>query len=185
MLFQGSIFPNIISNMSNWGFFLYLFPFLLALAIFYGVLSFAAKDQLPKSARGLISVIFAFFVMLYASANPGIVQFFASLTGTGLIVATGLLFIIILLGVAGVPITHLVWGDKSNAFVKWGIILILILIGIILFTGANVGGFIQLPTWISSSEFFTVLFFIFIIAIAVWWLGNEGEAAPKVKEEKK
>ena len=61
------IFGTLVQNMASLGFFQFLFPFLLALAIIYGLLTFALKDRLPKSAMALISLILAFFVMIYSS----------------------------------------------------------------------------------------------------------------------
>ena len=91
-------FQQMIQNMVSLGFFQFLFPFLLALAIFYGLLRWALPDQLPNSATGLVSLILAFFVMLFASANPGIVEFFKDISGWALIAGTGILFLVILLG---------------------------------------------------------------------------------------
>ncbi len=170
ILFQG-FFPTIVNNLQSWGFFLYLFPFLLTLAIVYGVLSFAAKEQLPKSARGLIAIVLAFSMMLYSFWNPGIVQFFANLTGGGLIFFSGLLFVIIFLGLMGVKIRDITWGD--NKWAKWISVLVLLFISLIIFLGAGAGSFFTLPSWVSTGEFMTLLFFVFIIAIAVWWLGSD------------
>jgi len=182
VLFQfGGAFPQILSDMQSMGFFLYLFPFLLALAIFYGVLTFALEKQLPKPARGLVSVIFAFFVMLYSSWNVMIVSFFANLGGMGLIVGSGILFIAILLGLMGFDIKNLTSGEGKS---KWIFILFIILIGVLIFLGAGAGWLIDIPSWSTTSQFWTALFFIIILAIVVWWLGsgeNSGGAAPAAK----
>ncbi|RLJ09496.1 MAG: hypothetical protein DRP15_03575 [Candidatus Aenigmatarchaeota archaeon] len=171
VLFQlGSAFPELLRNMEDLGFFLYLFPFLLALAIIYGVLTWALKDQLPKSARGLISIIFAFFVMLYSSWNEYIVTFFANLGGSGLIVGSGILFIVILLGLIGFDIKSLT-GEKAGTS-KWIFIFAIIIIGLLIFFGAGAGWLIEVPPWSTTSEFWTVIFFIFILALVMWWMGQ-------------
>lgn len=178
VLFQfGGAFPQILQNMENMGFFLYLFPFLLALAIFYGILKYTMGDKLPNSAIGLISIIFSFFVMLYSSWNTMIVSFFANLGGMGLIVGSGLLFVIILLGITGFKI-----GDvfKEGA-AKWAFVLTIIFIGVLVFFGAGAGWLIQLPSWSNTGEFWTALFFIVIIVLAIWWLG--GSSAEEGKSE--
>ncbi|MFH1978604.1 MAG: hypothetical protein ABIJ92_04735 [Candidatus Aenigmatarchaeota archaeon] len=173
VLFQagGSAFPVILQNLQNMGFFLYLFPFLLALAIIYGVLSFSLSAQLPNSARGLISIIFAFFVMLYSSFNVGIVTFFANLTGIGLIVGSGILFVAILLGLIGFDIKKLTEGDGHS---KWIWILAIIVIAILIFFAAGADQFGLVPSWATSSEFMTLVFFVVIIALAMFWLGSGG-----------
>jgi hypothetical protein len=166
------IFGTLVANMSRLGFFQFLFPFLLALAIVYGLLNFALAKQLPKSARALISLIVAFFVMLYSSWNVMIVNFFAQLSGTWLIVATGLIFIVLLLAIAGFNVQEFL-GDKKWG--KWVLVLLLVAIGIILFFGAGAGYLINVPGVVFSSDLWTILFFVIILAVVLYFLGTEGE----------
>jgi len=174
ILFQGA-FPGLVGSLQSMGFFLYLFPFLLSLAILYGVLSWALEEQLPKSARGLISIILSFFVMLWAGTNAGIVNLLANLSGAGLAVASAILFIVVLLGLMGHKISDVTHGDRS----KWIFIIVIILIVILIAFGAGAGTFIPIPSWVSSTDFMTVVFFVFILAIAMWWLGTETEGGKK------
>ena len=187
LLFQvGSVFPNITQNLQNMGFFLYLFPFLLALAIFYGILYWVfcsgEKPKLPKSAVALISIILAFFVMLYSSWNAAIVLFFTNLSGAGLIIGSGILFIAILLGLMGFNIERLTQKDEAGRG-RWIFVIGVLVIGILIFFGAGGASFGLIPEWSDNGEFLTALFVIAIIGLAVWWLGsegkNEGAAAPK------
>ena len=175
---QYGAFYQILLNMENMGFFLYLFPFLLALAIFYGVLKYTMGDRLPNSAIGLISIIFSFFVMLYSSWNYMIVSFFANLGGMGLIVGCGLLFVIILLGITGFKINKVF----DTGISKWAFILTMIFIGVLIFFGAGAGWLIQLPYWSTTEDFWTALFFIVILALAMWWLGT-GKGEEEAKKE--
>jgi hypothetical protein len=182
LLFQvGGVFPNLTQNLQNMGFFLYLFPFLLALAIFYGILYwvFASGDKpkIPRSAIALISIILAFFVMLYSSWNTMIVQFMANLSGAGLIVGSGILFVAILLGLVGFNIEGLT-GEAAGRG-KWVFIIGVLVIGILIFFAAGGGSFGLIPEWSNNGEFLTALFVIAIIGLAVWWLGNEGGGGPK------
>jgi len=177
VLFQigGAAFPQILQTLQGMGFFLYLFPFLLSLAIIYGVLTFAfggEKKILPKSAIGLIAIIFSFFVMLYSSFNIGIVTFFANLTGAGLIVGSGILFVAILLGLVGFDIGKLTGGEGSS---KWVWILGVMVIALLIFFAAGADQFGLVPKWANSSEFLTLIFFVIVIALAMWWLGAAGE----------
>src|SRR4030066_401761 len=111
-----AFFDNLVINMQNLGMFQYLFPFLLALAIFYGVLMWAMGDRIKKGPVGLISIVLAFFVMLYANINPMIAGFFAMLGGTTLIVASGILVIAIFLGLAGFKLQDVFSGTYSKWF---------------------------------------------------------------------
>lgn len=166
------IFGTLVQNMASLGFFQFLFPFLLALAIVYGLLNFALAKQLPKSARALISLIIAFFVMLYSSWNVMIVRFFAQMSGTWLVVATGLIFIVLLLAIAGFNVQEFL-GDKKWG--KWVLVLLLVAIGIVLFFGAGAGYLINVPGFVLSSDLWTVLFFIVILAVVLYFLGTEGD----------
>jgi len=168
----GSALPQLLANAQTMGLFLYLFPFLLSLAIFFGIISYAMGDKMPKSAISLISIILAFFVMLYSSWNPGIVDFFANLSGAGLIVGSGILFLIILFGLLGFKTEGLFGGEKS----KWVFIFAIIIIAIMIFIGAGGSSFGIIPNWAGNAEFMTVVFFIVIIALAMWFMssGNGG-----------
>ena len=172
-------FGTMVMNLQNMGFFLYLFPFLLALAIFYGILYWVfydkEKPKLPKSAIALISIVLAFFVMLYSSWNVMIVQFLANLSGAGLIVGCGILFIAILLGLMGFNIEGLTNASAGRS--KWIFLIGVIVIGILIFFGAGGDAFGLIPDWSNNGEFLTALFVIAIIGLAVWWLGSEGGGA--------
>jgi len=173
-------FQILIQNMSRLGFFNFLFPFLLALAIVYGLITWALKDQLPKSARGLISLIIAFFVMLYSSWNTMIVDFFANISGQFTVVATGLLFIAMLIAITGYKPKDLL----ENKTAKWVTVLVLVFIGIVIFFGAGAMWLINVPGWTVSPEVWAVLFFIVILAIVMFFLGQEeGGGAPAEKKE--
>ena len=159
-----------LQNMVSLGFFQFLFPFLLALAIFYSIINFAAGERIPKSANGLISLILGFFVMLFASANPQIVGFFQSISGTGLIVGTGILFLVILLGILGFK-TEDMFGDKDQNK-KWIFVLVVVVAGFIIFFGAGAGAF--LPGITIGQDWFTIIFFVVMLAIVLWFLGRDG-----------
>lgn len=167
-----------VNSMQNVGLFQYLFPFLLSLAIVYGALSYALGDKLKKGPVGLISIVLSFFVMLYASSEPMIVGFFATLGGTTLIVASGFLVIVILLGLAGFKLHEVFSGD----YMKWFLVFAVILIGVILFFGASGGNFINVPGFIVNSDFTVFIIVILIIALAMWFMTKEG-GGEKPKEE--
>lgn len=172
VLFQISLgfggFQQMLSNMVNLGFFQFLFPFLLALAIFYGILKYAMGDRLPNSAVGLISLILGFFVMLFAAGNPSIVIFLQTISGSALIISTVILFFIILLGMIGWKI-----GDVFTG--PWKLIVTLVILAIVLSVVFGAGTFL-IPGVTVGSDFWTIVFFIIILAIVLWFLGKGGGA---------
>ncbi len=169
-----STWNAIISELGNLGVFVFVLPFLLALAVFYGVLMFAFKDKMPKSAIGIISLVMAFFVMLYTSYNVMIAGFFAALGGSALIVGSGILVAVIFLGLIGFNVEKLTAGDKS----KWLFILGIIAIAVLIFFGAGAQWFVPIGNVTVSQQFQVAVFFIIILALAIWWLGGGKEEQP-------
>ncbi|HJW97301.1 MAG TPA: hypothetical protein VJ485_04030 [archaeon] len=176
-----ALFDNLVINMQNLGMFQYLFPFLLALAIFYGVLMWAIGDRIKKGPVGLISIVLAFFVMLYANTNPMIAGFFANLGGMTLIIGSGILVIAILLGLVGFKLNEVFSGKYS----KWFLVFAVIIIGLIIFFGASGGSFLSVPSFFINSDFTTAIIVIVIIAVAMWFMTQGEGGGEKPKEEVK
>ena len=163
----GDPFPVMILGLEKIGVFLYLFPFLLTLALTYGVLSYAMEKQLEKSARALISIVMGFFVMLFSLWNPGIVTFFANAFGFTLIVGAGLLGIIILLGLIGIKFEDLMKNEKA----KWTFSGSLILIGIIIFA-VSAGSAIFGTDFLASSEILAIVLMLAILGFSAWFISQ-------------
>lgn len=180
-------FQGIINNMQSMGFFQYLFPFLLALAIIWGLMKSTPKikEMFPDQAKALISIIFAFFVMLYTSWNSMIVSFFANLGGTFLVLASGIIFIILLTGLIGFHPWELISGDKGNKWAMYGVALLIVFFLILVLMGAGAGWLIPIPGISLGSDFWTVVFVIAILAIAFWAMTQKdgGGAKPEEKKE--
>ncbi|MCX6814430.1 MAG: hypothetical protein NTY20_02170 [Candidatus Aenigmarchaeota archaeon] len=158
-------FPAMILGLEKIGVFLYLFPFLLTLAVTYGVLSYSLEKQLERSARALISIVMGFFVMLFSMWNPGIVVFFANAFGFTLIVGSGLLVIIILLGLIGIKPEDLTKNEKS----KWILTGAIILIGVIIFA-VSAGSAIFGTNFLESTEILTIAMLLAILGFSAWFI---------------
>ena len=180
VLFQFGL-SNVVFSLERLGFFQLLFPFLLSLAIVYGVLSWTAKERLGKAPIALISIVISFFVMLYAATNSFIVTFLTQFSGVALIAGTGILMILILLGLVGVKFHgkkeegNIYEALKGN-WVMGAVILIVLYIVITAIFGSS--GFFP-PGFLINNDFWTVVFFIIVLVVAVKFLGGEE------KEEKK
>ena len=178
---MASPFVPLIGNLNQLGFYQFLFPFLLVLAISYGALEYAlggAKDKriMPKSAIAIISMIIAYFVVNYSGGvGSGMALFFTQLFGQGMSVAVGILVIIILLGLFGIKPTELKEGKKTAGFTA--LVGIIVLIVFLAFVGSanslGLGGLrLDQNAW-------TVIVFLIIFIAVLWALGREE------KEEKK
>lgn len=172
------IFSTMIGNLQSLGFFQFLFPFLLILAISYGTLRYSLKNVLPKSAAGLISIIIAFFVMNYSGQyGIAVANFFTNLFGWGLIVASGILVVVILLGLLGLKIKEDITAKEKAPLSTIAFTVGVIFIGFLIFIG-SLGAQLGLPgigTITLTSDFWTIIFFIFILVVVLWFLGREEE----------
>ena len=168
------VFENLLGNLNRLGFFEFLLPFLLFLAIIFGVLRFSLKEQLDKSAAALISIVASFFVLNYSgSVGIQVAAFFTNFFGASMIFLAGILLILVFLGLVGVKPDKLF--DTSGH--KWAFVLLIVFIGILLFIGAGGGGLLQIPSSIggfTGNDVATLVFFLIILGLAVWFLGNQG-----------
>ncbi|MBI4175972.1 MAG: hypothetical protein HY518_02110 [Candidatus Aenigmarchaeota archaeon] len=175
VLAQTNPFIPLLGNLRNLGLFEFLLPFLLALAIVYGILR-KMVPQLEKTASSLIAIIVAFFVMNYSGqAGVQMAQFFTQFFGGGLIVLTGLLVIIIFLGLAGFDMSKIFLPGKGST---WALVLLLGFIGFALFLGAGGSTLVPIPTNIGGfggADVTAIIFFLIIIALAVWFLSRSEE----------
>lgn len=167
----------ILGNMQSLGLFEFIFPFLLVLAIAYGVLRYSLKEILPKSAAGLVSIVIAFFVMNYSgTAGYQLSKFFSSLFGGGLIVASGILVLVIILGLLGLKIGDITTG-KEKKTVTGAFVVAVIFIVFLIAVGAS-GSYLPWVMPITlTSDFWTIIFFIIVLVIVLWVLAREGEKA--------
>jgi hypothetical protein len=181
LLAQFGGLSTLIYNMQSMGFFQFLFPFLLVLAVVYGVLIYALPREFPKSAKGLISLIIAFFVMLYAASTFNIAQVLAQMFGsTVLMVGSGILILVIILGILGITPSNLWKKQKEGEQVTgagWVIVLLVVIVGILVVFGTGIESVIGIPGWIGSSDLWTIIFFLVILAVVFYFLKSEKEPA--------
>ncbi|MFH1294844.1 MAG: hypothetical protein ABIH90_02795 [Candidatus Aenigmatarchaeota archaeon] len=170
---MAGIITSMLQNLLQMEFFQLLFPFMLALAIIYGVLSKVADSWLPKSARGIVSIILAFFVMLYSSMNPALYLFLTGLSGPWLMIATAVIFLIIIFTMVGIDITKIgsnddkeKWSWKTGAF---ALIIVFIFVAFFAgYSGFGIGGIN-----IMSSDLWSILFFVVILGIVMHYLTKD------------
>jgi len=163
--------------LNSLGFFQFLFPFLLILAIAYGGLEFGlggggekGKRIMPKSANALIAIIIAFFVMNYSGGvGNSIAIFFSQLFGQGMIVAVGILLVLILIGLFGVRPSDLHDKPKRGVIAIAGVV-VLIVFAVFMGSGTSLGlGGISI-----DQNFWTIVIFIVILLVVMWALTKEG-----------
>ncbi|MFP4115716.1 MAG: hypothetical protein ACLFTQ_00715 [Candidatus Aenigmatarchaeota archaeon] len=169
-------------------FFEYALPWLLTFAIVYGFLQHYKVPE-SKSARGVISIVLAFFVM--PAAAP--VMSFLREVGAGLVViVTGIIFFLVLLeltrtkkhpgvqehpqtgeeivpeGAKGADRQSIVEAHPKTFGALVVIILVVILWGAGGFEIMGLGEIIPMVSW-------PTLFFLAVLALAIWWMISESE----------
>ena len=164
-----SPFPPMILGMEQLGIYLYLFPFLLTLALVYGVLSYSLKDQLPNSARGVVSLVAAFFMLLFSYFNPAIVSFFVNLFGYGLIVGSGVLILIFLFGLFGIKPEDVTSEKKA----KWIYVAAMVIISVVVISASVATMYMGTITFLQSTSLWVFAFFIILVIGALWFLSEK------------
>ncbi len=180
------LFETMVLNMQRMEFFQYLFPFLLAFALLYGLMQYVfGKEKLGGSrVHTLIAIVLAFFVMLYSSYNTWLYTFLTNASGVWLGFATVVLLLVLVLALAGVNI-HTLLADEKNKWIKYLVVLIIIYVALMAILGQGGLFSMYMPYWLTGSDLWTVIFVIIIIALVFWFVGSEDKGdsgAPEKKE---
>ncbi|MCK4634758.1 MAG: hypothetical protein KAT37_02705 [Candidatus Aenigmarchaeota archaeon] len=163
-----------LMDVTQSSFFVYILPWLLTFAIVFGILG---HYEIPKnkSARAIIAIALAFFVMPVAAPVVAIL----GQLGMGLVMLfAGLLFILILFEMTGIK--HFGKGidkgidarQKITEKYYRGFGVALAILAIMVFIGAGGLGYLgySVPT-----INYPLVFFIGIIVLMIWWMVKEGE----------
>ncbi|MFP4046039.1 MAG: hypothetical protein ACLFS3_03190 [Candidatus Aenigmatarchaeota archaeon] len=163
----GSIIGTMITNMENLGFFAYMLPWLLTLAVTFGILE---NYEIPESvsARGVISIVMAFLVL---PVGNYIAPFFEDLVMGFIVLAAGILVAVIFVELLGFESAGV-----DNIFLEhpqtFGAIMIIL--AALVFIGAGGLNFIGVDIQVSE-ELVTLLFFLAAISIGVWFITSKEE----------
>lgn len=162
---EGSVFSQLLTNLAEIGFFNLFLPFLLILAVTYGVLQRIElfEDETVDATVSIVVALMAMFSMLTFVDPVFFTQFFGAVT---LLVAVIIGYIVVL-GLMGVDITDVATLDdeqkkKTAVFAAIGIGVVLA--GILQFTGlVDVTGSIM--TIVETEWFLTIVVLIGMAAV--------------------
>jgi len=160
---------TMLLNLRESGFMLILL-WLLTLSIVYGVLSHIKMPQsLP--ARGVISIVAAFMVLLAAAAGA-VATFISSLITSSVMIAFGIMIVMIFIEISGAKMGGEHVFSKHPRWIAATLILLLVLV----FIGAGGLGLLNIPSIVISDPMLAMAFFLIVMAIAVWVMfkGTEG-----------
>ena len=157
-----------MNNLFAADFFVYVFPWMLTLAIVYGILE---QYRIPKSpsARAVISIVAAFLAL---PAGPMIAPFLTNIVKSMIVVGVGILVALIFVEMLGYKV-----GKKENIFEKYpvGFGIILIIIAVLVFIGSGGLNLLNINININGNTL-SAIFFLIIMVLGVWWMTvKEGE----------
>lgn len=165
-VFAQNPIESLIENLKAVGFQLVLL-WLLTLAVVYGVLSHV---EIPKSvsARGVISIVSAFMVLL-AAAGTQAAMFISNLITASILVAFGLIIAMIFLEITGTKV------GGEHIFAKYpqffGAAILILLIAI--FVGLGGLNLVHIPMVTLSGSILAILLFLAVMVITIWALVRE------------
>ncbi|MCK5474175.1 MAG: hypothetical protein KAI53_02110 [Candidatus Aenigmarchaeota archaeon] len=118
-----SVVSTAFQNLERLGFYDYIFPWLLFLALIFGILQSKKVISEEVSVNGVISIVLSFLIVFI---GKGI--FYTKIFGLLGVVLAGVLVGIIVLGAAGYDFVDAFFGNKALAGVVLGIMMILVFI---------------------------------------------------------
>lgn len=156
-----------IQALRDAGVFAYVVPFLLAIAVVYGLLDHLNMPK-DKSIRSLIAILFGFMVLPLGGALQ---PFLTSLVLGGMVIVATVLILLIMAettGIKGGGGKH-IWETHP----QWTGIIFIMIAGLI-FVAAGGLDLLGLPG-VRLGGGLTLLFFLIIVALGVWWVAGAGE----------
>ncbi len=152
-------------------FFVYALPWLLVFALVYGILSQLGKDGMPNSnsTRAVISVVLAFFSLLFAQP---LMMFLQAIGGSAIVILTGFLFFFILLELTGTEGGAMDFIGEHPG--KFGLVLLVIIVTLFIGSGGiEMMGLDGITPPLNPAT----TFFLVVVAVSIWWMvhGGNGE----------
>ncbi len=164
---SASAIEVMVSNLQQIGFFTYVLPMLLTLAIVFGILEHYDMPESP-SARGVIAIVAAFIVLPVSHLlAPFLRDIVTGLVAIGMGVLVAIIFVE-LLGYKASGVENIFEAHPKT----FGIIMVTL--AVLVFIGA--GGMDLLGFDIDiASEVATLLAFLAVISLGVWFIAREEE----------
>ena len=157
-------FELLVSNLTSLGFFNFFLPYLFTFAVIYGLLVKTKVLGEDPKISGVVSLAIAFFTIGFG--GPILGQFFINLAGIGALVLSGILIVILFVGLAG--------GDLGGVMKSTGVTAIIAGVGIIIVYSIfrSVTG-----SAIDDSIISTILIIIMLMGAVVFIAGGAKTAA--------
>ena len=154
---MANLFTVLVANLQMLGFFGFVLPFVLFFAIVYALL---IRSKWIENNRiiGVISLVFAFFIVGYGGAPFG--TFLTQLFGAGAALLAGILVLVLMLAMTGAKFDDVL--GKST-----GVSAIVVIIGIIVF--ASLLGILGVRV---NDQTVATLVMIIVFGAVVWYIAK-------------
>ncbi len=153
-----------LGNMNRLGFFEFLMPWILFLAIIFALLKKSEVFGEEISVNAVIAAVVSFFIINYTPLGMTLGTFFTTLFGLAAVIIAGLLVGILFIGMAGIKPEELL--GKAN---KTAIAVLLGFLALIAFISVGGMSFFNI-----DSDLVITLFMLLLMLFAIMFIAKEG-----------
>lgn len=148
-----SLFNQMISNLQNLGFYDFVLPFILFMAIIYGLLQNKKTISEETSINGIIAIALSFFITYVARGF-----FYTKVFGLFGVVMAAFLIIILFLAMFGLKPEELLGENKTTLAIILGVV------AVIIFLSAGGTSFFR----ISNDTVSTIIMLLFVLLVLIF-----------------
>ncbi|MBI4176859.1 MAG: hypothetical protein HY516_00670 [Candidatus Aenigmarchaeota archaeon] len=163
------------NTLKSMGFYDFVLPWLLAFSVVFGILQTVnifkkgTENKPNTSVDAVIGLVVAFYLTIFTPYSGFLSSFFSKLFGSSIVVLSGVLVLLMFVGIFGLKSDQLVTGGVKNL-----VIIVAVILAALLFANANSGMFSFGGTSFDVSETLTMLVFFGIIIAVIWFVVHEG-----------
>ncbi len=184
-------FITLQNSLKAMGFYDFVMPWLLAFSVTFGILQTVnifkkgggTNASAPNtSVDAVISMVAAFYLTLFTPYSGFLSSFFSKLFGGGIIVLSGVLVLLMFVGIFGLRMDSFFFEGAGETRKIKGITYLMLIAAFVvaagLFYNANLGTFPLGDLSINNSgEILTFLVFFGIIGSVIWFVVHEGKTS--------
>lgn len=159
-----AVFETLLGNLRHLGFFDFLLPWLLALAVMYGLLNKSKIVSEEYSVNALIAIVVAFFLVNYTPYGF-LGEFFTHIFASAVILLSAILVGVMFLSMTGMDAGEFM---KENKIIVGLLAFIAVIAIFVAAGGSSIFGYIDI-----NSDWFAIIFMFLIMAMALGFLGKK------------
>ncbi len=174
-------FIGLQNTLRAMGFYDFVLPWLLAFAIVFGILQTvmifkkgAKNDQSNTSVDAVIALSVAFYLTIFTPYSGFLSSFFSKLFGSSIVILSGVLVLLMFVGIFGFKSSDVFHGTKS----KMAIVIVALILAALFLINASSGTFSIGGKELVNGETLTVLAFFGMIGAIIWFVVNDGKTVP-------